>query len=315
MNKTSAVTAPSLPTLNRQWQGIGFVLLAVILFSIQDVIVKQISGGYPVQEIVCIRSSIALALLLVAAYYQGGWGQLRSKRLGLHAIRGLLMLITYITYYLAIAALPLADAIALYFVSPLFVTLLSVSFLGERTTASHWLAVFCGFVGMLIILRPGTAVFRPEALISLIAALAYAVSVILNRRLSTSESSLNLAIYATLAYLLATAAVGVIWGRGIPVESTHPSIQFLARAWVLPTAGDFWLMAGTGLIAAIGFYALAQAYSIAEATTVAPFEYVMLLMGVIWGFVFWHEVPDFFAFLGMILVVSSGLILLPRRKR
>ena len=146
------------------------------------------------------------------------------------------------------------------------------------------------------------------------AALAYAASVILNRRLASSESGLTLAIYSTVVYLVPTAAVGLCCGQGIAIKSQHPSLQFLTRAWIWPTPFDFGLIALTGLIAAIGFYALARAYSIAPAGTVAPFEYVMLLMGVIWGFVFWHEFPDYLTLIGMTLVVCSGLILLPRRK-
>ncbi|MFN8442489.1 MAG: DMT family transporter [Caldilineaceae bacterium] len=299
---------------SKPWQGIGFVLLGVILFSIQDVIVKQISGNYPVHEIVWFRSVVALLLLLAAVRFSGNWAQLRTKRLGKQMVRGFLMLLSYITYYLAIAALPLADAIALYFVAPLFVTVLSVLILRERIGQRQWLALACGFVGMLVILRPGTAVFQPIALMSLLAALTYAGSIILNRQLSTTESGMSLAIYATLVYLVVTALVGLIWGRGVAIESHHPSLQFLARAWILPNFTDAVLISITGLIAAIGFFALAQAYRLAEATTVAPFEYVMLLMGVIWGFVFWHEVPDLFAVVGMLLVVSSGIILLPRRK-
>lgn len=315
ISTTTLTTTTLTPTVSYQWQGIGYVLLGVILFSVQDVIVKQISGSYPVHEVVSIRSIIALFLLLGAAHFSGGISKLRTNRLGLHLIRGFLMLISYITYYLAIAALPLADAIALYFVAPLFVTVLSVLLLKEKMIGRRWLALLCGFVGILIILRPGTSVFQPIALMSLLAAFAYAASVILSRKLSPTESGLSLAIYATLVYLVVTALVGLIWGEGIAIRSQHPSLQFLTRAWILPTALDMFLMSLTGVIAAIGFFALAQAYRIAEATVVAPFEYAMLLMGVIWGFLFWQEVPDFYSILGMILVVCSGLIVLPLRKR
>lgn len=312
---TTTTALPTTTPVTRQWQGIGYVLLGVILFSVQDVIVKQISGNYPVHEIVWIRSVIALLLLFIAAIFTGGLAQLRTQHLGLHLVRGFLMLLSYITYYLAIAALPLADAIALYFVAPLFVTILSVLILKERMVAKRWLALLCGFAGILIILRPGTSVFQPIALMSLLAAFTYANSVILSRKLSVTESGLSLAIYATVVYLVVTLAVGLIWGKGVAIESHHPSLQFLARAWILPTNIDMLLMSLTGVIGAIGFFALAQAYRIAEATVVAPFEYAMLLMGVIWGFLFWQEVPDFFSVLGMILVVCSGMIVLPLRKR
>jgi len=315
MSKKESCVTIARTASNQQGRGISFVLLGMTLFSIQDVIMKLISGGYPIHQLVALRSVITLLLLLGAAYHYGGWGQLRTRRLGTHLGRGLLMLLSYTAYYLAIAALPLADAIALYFVSPLFVTVLSGVILKEPIGGRQWAALICGFVGMLAILRPGTAVFQPVALLSLLAALAYAASVIQNRQLASSESGLALAIYSTAVYLAAAVVAGIFWGRGITIESQHPSLQFLTRAWIWPSPTDFGLIAVTGLIAAISFYSLAQAYRIAPVSTVAPFEYVMLLMGVIWGFVFWHELPDQLTAIGMALVVCSGLILLPRRKR
>ena len=307
------MTTISLPQ-NKQWQGIGFVTLGICLFSLQDVIVKQISGNYPVQELVFIRSIIALGLLLATAKFNGGLGQLRTTQLRQHLLRGGVILLSYITYYLAIAAMPLANAVSLYFVSPLIVTILSIFLLKERISKQKSVALLIGFLGTLIMLRPGMGIFEPAALFAIAAAFFYAYSVIMTRRMGATESGLSLAVYATAVYLGATAIVGLFWSEGIATASTHPSIQFLARPWVLPTAYDFALLGITGLIAAIGFYALAQAYCVAEATVVAPFEYIMIPLSVIWGFLFWGDLLDGLTAVGILLIIGSGLALLPRRR-
>ena len=301
-------------TTNKDLQGIALVTIGIGLFSVQDVIIKQISGAYPVQELVFLRSVISLLLLLAMLYWRhGDWGKLWTQQWGRHLARGLLMCASYITYYLAIAALPLAEAVAIYFVAPVFVTVLSVIVLKEKVTRRRVMAVVIGFGGTLVIMRPGLGVFEPAAIFSLLAALFYALSVILTRRMAGVESGMAMAVYATAVYLITTGFVGLLWPDGFTTASTHPSVQFVARPWLLPTTADMWLIMATGFIAAIGFYCLAQAYLVAQATVVAPFEYLMLILGILWGFVFWREVPDLFTMVGAVLIIASGLIILPQR--
>jgi drug/metabolite transporter (DMT)-like permease len=175
------------------------------------------------------------------------------------------------------------------------------------------LAVGVGFLGTLVILRPGFGLFEVAALFPLITALLYAISVIMTRQMAGTEGGMGMAVYATAVYLITTGFVGLIRPNGFIVTSTHPSVQFLARPWLMPTTTDMWLILATGFIAAIGFYCLAQAYLVAQATIVAPFEYIMLILGILWGFLFWREIPDFFTILGALLIITSGLIILPRR--
>ncbi|MCB0000140.1 MAG: DMT family transporter [Anaerolineales bacterium] len=302
-----------IPTPPTHWHGIRLVTLGVILFSLQDLVIKQVSGGYPVHQIVFIRSGVALLLLLLLAWLRGEWRLLHTRRLGYHMARGFVMLISYTTYYLAIAALPLAETVAIYFVSPLLVTLLSVLWLKERISWAHWLTLGVGFLGTLVMLRPGLGVFELAALLPIVAAAAYAVSVILARQMADTETGMGLAVYATAVYFLASGLIGIIISNTHFASSNHPSLQFLTRPWLIPNAFDMLMMSTTGLIAAIGFYGLSEAYRVAPATIVAPFEYIMLPLSVLWGFLFWHELPDWLTLVGAVLVIGSGLKLLPRR--
>ncbi len=293
-------------------KGVVCVLAGISIFSLQDVFIKYLSDGYSVFQIVFVRSLVAVWLVMLIARYQGGLSSLRTRRPWAHLLRAGGMLGAYTCFYLAIAAVPLADAVALFFVAPLFITALSNLVLREPVGRRRWMAVLVGFAGVLIMLRPGDGLAEPAALFALLAALFYAGSQLATRRMGRTESGVALAFYPTVIYIGATALLGLGLGNGALEDSSGASLAFMLRAWAMPGWRDLALMAGCGLIAAFGFYFLSQAYRIAQPTTVAPFEYVALLLAVIWGYLFWQEMPDGPTFLGIALVVGSGLYVLRR---
>lgn len=307
-----AYSTVALGRVDAPVRGVLCVVAGISVFSIQDVIIKSISGSYPVHEIVFVRSLVALAPLLVIAHLDGGLAGLRTRRPWTHLLRGCTMLVSYTTYYLAIAALPLAMAVALFFVAPLMITALSHFLLGEKAQLRRWLAVAIGFVGVVIMTRPGGNAIEPAALFAVLAALFYAVSAILTRRLGATETGASLAFSATLVYFVVNGLVGLWIGGGALAEQGHPSLEFLLRAWIWPSWRDLGLMAVCGLIAAFGFYFLSQAYRLAPATSVAPFEYVGLPLAALWGYLFWSEIPAGTTVLGVVLIVGSGLYVLHR---
>jgi S-adenosylmethionine uptake transporter len=288
------------------------VMAGISIFSIQDVIIKSISGAYPVHQIVFVRSLVALVPLLVVAHFDGGLAGLRTRRPWAHLARACVMLGAYTAFYLALAALPLATTVALFFVAPLMITALSHFVLGEKARLRRWIAVGVGFVGVLVITRPDGGTMEPAALLAVLAALFYAVSAIATRRLGATESGASLAFSVTLIYVGLNGLLGLWIGNGSMAEEGHPSLEFLLRAWAMPTWRDLGLMAACGLIAAFGFYFLSQAYRLAQASTVAPFEYVSLPFAALWGYLFWREVPDGETVLGIALIVGSGLYVLHR---
>jgi drug/metabolite transporter (DMT)-like permease len=292
--------------------GILFVLGGIALISVQDVVIKWISGDYPVHEIVLIRSPIALLLLVPIIYLEGGLPALRSRQPRLQLLRGGLMFMAYTFFYMAIAALPLAEVVALSFVSPLFVTVLSVLVLGEKVGPRRWLAIAVGFAGVVIMLRPGASVFDPAGLLAVLAALCYASSSVITRRVGSTDSASSMAFYTTAFYLAASALVGLAIGHGQLAREGHASLEFLLRRWVLPSWPDTGWLVLVGLLAGLGFYLLSQAYRVTRATAVVPFEYVAVPISVFWGFVIWRELPGPHTVAGIVLVVGSGLYVLWR---
>jgi drug/metabolite transporter (DMT)-like permease len=258
------------------------------------------------------RSCIAILLTVYFAHLEGGIGLLRTRRLWLQLTRGLLMVIGATSYFLALAAMPLADAAAIFFVAPLFITALSVPFLGERVGPWRWAAVCAGMAGVVVMLRPGQGLVEIAALLPIGGALAYATMQMLTRRLGDTERASTLAFYIHVCFIAVGAVFGLIAGDGRFAGGGHPSLEFLLRAWAWPSGFDAFLMLSSGVLVAIAGYLMAQAYRLAEANLLAPFEYTALPFAVLWGVLWWGDWPDATAFLGIAMIVGSGLFVFYR---
>lgn len=178
---------------NSNVKGIGLLVLAMFVLSLQDIAIKWIVGDYPVLEIVIIRNLVALPCTLLLFRLEGGQGLPTTQRHKLEYARGLLLFLSFTTYMMGLAALPLADVAAIRNSAPLFITLLSVVMLGEKVGSRRWLALIVGFVGVLLIVRPGATTFNIGSIFVLLATLFYALSVMITRRLGTTDSSATMA--------------------------------------------------------------------------------------------------------------------------
>ena len=185
--------------------------------------------------------------------------------------------------------------------------LLAGPLLGEKVSLKSWFAVAIGFVGVVFIVRPGSALFEPAALLSLISAAAYALAMIFARRLGVAEPATVMAFYQNGAYLLGAIVIAGICATLGLTKLGHPSLDFLVRPWVTPTLRDFLLMGACGVIAAIAMSLLTQAYRLAEANLVTVFEYTGMIWAPLWGYLFFAEVPRWTTVTGMALIVAAGL--------
>lgn len=304
-----------MKSTNKNIIGVGSLVLGILIFSLQDISVKWIGGSYPVMEIVIFRTFVALPFTLLFYRYEGSRGLPSTKRHKLEYIRGLFLFLSFTTYFMGLAALPLAEVSSIRNSAPLMIALLSVLLLGEKVGPRRWFALIVGFVGVLLIVRPGSASFNMGSIFILIATIFYALNVMLTRKLQTTDSSATMAYYSTFVYLLAAfilAPLTIIVGE---LPDAHPSVAFLFRAWATPTLLDLSIMAGLGLVWAAGMYFMAQAYSLALASIAAPFEYAALPISVMWGFVLWHEVPPFTTWIGAFLTLASGAYILYRDQK
>jgi len=298
---------------NERLKGILFVSAGVMVFTLQDMIIKWISGDYPVTQILATRSLVAFMPLFLLLYLDGGINELRGHRLGRLMVRAVLLFLSYTTYYLAIAAIPLAEAGALFFTAPLFIVALAGPLLRERVGIKHWMAVSVGFIGAMIMI--GADVIDAAALFSLLAAALYALAQIMARDLGTSHRASVMSLYQNGVNLGAALVIGLVAGDGAFADVEHPSLAFFLRPWSMPDLPDLLLMGSTGLVAAIGIWCLTHAYRIAEANVIAPFEYSSIVWLVLAGYVIWDEVPKQMTIVGGILIVVAGIYVLRATRR
>ncbi len=296
-------------------RGVALLVAGIAVFSVQDLILKLLSGAYPLHQAMVLRSLTALPLLLLLVHREGGMGTLLTPGTRAMILRGVVMFLAYTSYYLALAALPMATTVALYFSAPLFITILSVVILKETVGPRRWVALFAGFAGVLIMVRPGGDLFDWAALLPVIAGLTYAISMISARRLGSTETAPALAFWGNAVFLLAAIAMSAVLGSGAWQSDAHPSLAFLLRGWVMPTAFDLMLMMACGVIAAIGLTLLTQAYRVAESSVVTPFEYTGLVWSVIYGWLFWRDWPVLTDWIGIAIITGAGLYILWRESR
>ncbi|MEJ8562808.1 DMT family transporter [Yoonia sp. GPGPB17] len=282
--------------------------IAVVFFSINDVAIKFLSGGYALHQVVLIRSVIGLLIIvLLIAPLTTGWAIARTKKLKMHMLRGLCVVFANMTFFLGLAAMPLADAVAIFFISPLVITLFSVLFLGEVVGPRRWAAITVGFVGVLVMMRPGTAAFQVASLLPLAAAFCYAGIHIITRRIGGTESAATMAFYIQIMFIIVGVMFGLIVGDGRFGDQSDPSLAFLFRAWSWPLPADYPVFLIIGIGIAVAGYLISQAYRVAEASYVAPFEYLALPMSVVWGMLVFDEFPGGWDYFGMALILGAGL--------
>lgn len=298
----------------RQLQGVAFMCAGVLAFTFQDLIIKGISGAYPAHEIVFIRTLLALPIAILIVIMDGGLGQLRTTRLGAHCVRGVMLFLAYTTYYLGIAALPLAMAVAISFAAPLFITALAGPLLGEKVGKIRWLAVTLGFIGVVIVMWDGLDRLEWAVLLPVLSALFYALAQLHGRFIGATESGSTMSFYVNAMFLLLSAAAGLALGNGAFAEWSHPSLAFLLRPWSWPTPHDLLLMLGCGVAATIGIYCLGQGYRLAEANLAAIFEYTALPWAILWGYLFFAQLPGYSTLAGVGLVIAAGVIIAFRER-
>jgi drug/metabolite transporter (DMT)-like permease len=290
------------PTRPRPWgtrgagerplAAIGLVLIAVTVFSSMDAISKVLAADYHPIEITWARYFF-IVLSLVPWVARPRQRLLRTARPGLQVLRGLCIVGSSLFFVYGLVTLPMAQAIAISFISPLLVTGLSITLLGEHVGIRRWLAVAAGFLGVLIVVRPGGAGFDPAVGFPILSALCWATGLITIRSMGASDPPLTTVFYSTAVGL---AVMSVI----------------LLPVWIWPTPEAWILMAVMGLLGAFGHYLLVLAYMRASPAVLAPFSYFQMLTSSLAGYAVFGAVPDLGTWSGGAVIVGSGLYTLHR---
>lgn len=283
------------------------VMAAVGIASAQDAIVKQLASGYPVYEIMVIRGLVGLPILGTWLAFTHGFSIFKTRVIWPLVLRGAVLCSAYLAFILAIAAMPIANGVAIYFTMPFFVAMLAGPFLGERVPVYRWMAIVAAFIGVIIMVRPGAADFEPASFLSLYSAFGYAVGQMMGRHYSQTIPPLVLANVQNWVYLAVGAVMILVFHVGGIELTGHKSLEFLSRPAVWPTGFDFMLLTIMGVFAAVGSVLFTWAYKSASSSFVAPFEYTAMIWAVLFGLILFGDFPDALTWGGMAIVIAAGL--------
>ena len=310
------MAGPSPP--NNPALGIICIVLGMTAITVNDMLIKLLSDGYPLHQMVFLRSIIAVAFSLGMVQLEGGWKILRTDKPVWHLARGLLLAVSNLSFFAALAVLPLADATALFFVAPLFITLLSIPILGEKVGIRRISAVLVGFAGVLVMQRPWESGVSDKLvmLLPVLAAFTYALCQILARRLGASAKASAMAAYIQGIFIVVSIGFYVVAGDGrFAAGVENESLRFLLKPWRWPDGNDGLLFLFLGLLSAVIGYSISQAYRLAPPATIAPFEYVAMPLAVLWGWLVWDYLPSMQILGGIVLIMGAGLYVFVRERK
>lgn len=308
--RTDAAARPQ-----RRLLGALMITLAVLVGAVQDAYIKDLSASYPVYQMQMLRGGTAFLLILAWILARDGLGVFRVGRPGLLALRTVFLAVASLSFYLALAAMQFADAVAIYFSLPLMIAALSGLVIGESVPLRRWVVVSVAFAGVAVVARPGTGVFEPASLIVLFSTLCYAIGLMLTRPLGMRVNTAVMGLWQVGGFVVTGAALALIFGGGAYHDPAHPSLGYLTAGWVDPSLGDLALMLAFGVAAAAASILYTLGYKVAAPSFVAPFEYSALIWASLLGFLLWGDVPPSTTFAGAALIIAAGLWMVWREGR
>lgn len=275
---------------------IAWILFGVLAGLGLDLCAKQLLQTFSLVQFVLLRSGIAIVIMLAILPRFGGWQALRSEEKLWHLLRSLFAVGAMFGFFYGLKSMPLVAALTLGYTAPLIVTALSALVLGDSVGWRRWSAVTIGFVGVLVMLRPGSGEFSLAAAAVLVAAFCYACQAITARKLGGTESTLALSFYVVVGPFLLASAL------------------FDSDNWVQPDLAGWVLVATAALCSVFAWFGFVNGYRAAPPALLAPLEYVALVLGAVAGYLIWDEIPDGFTVLGALIIVGSGLFVVYRGK-
>jgi drug/metabolite transporter (DMT)-like permease len=282
-----SIARSSAPARDATFAAIGLALLSTIFFAMGDVAAKVLTDTLPAIEVTWLRYVVFCLLVVPAVFVARGAKALHTPRLRLQIIRALAVAGSSVLFILGLGHLQVAEATAINFISPIFITALSIPLLGEKVGIRRWAAAAVGFLGVMLVVQPGGSAFQMAALLPIGAALSWAVAAVATRLMSSERPETTLAWSAAIGLIALTA--------------------FVPFHWRTPTVGEIGLAILMGTLSTTGHWLIILAYHKAAASTIAPFSYVQLLFAGLLGFGVFGTMPGAMTLVGGAVIAASGL--------
>ena len=299
---------------NNNPRGILFILLAMMVFSIQDGVMKHIYNFVSLYEVYLIRTLVSFGLILIFLILTKKPIVFKSQYPLLTLCRVILFFFGFSSFYVSLTVLPLGTATALFFVTPFLITIFAYFFLKEQIGPRRWIAVVVGFIGVYITLDPDFSDFNYLSLLPILCAFCYSLSMIIIKKTSDKDSVYTQTFTFYLGAIFFSIIFYFIIGDGQYNTLDHPASQFIFREWFVNLENSILWMIATGFTATVAFLLLFTAYSIASPSVVSPFEYSILLWSPLVGWLYFDEIPTTSTIIGILIIVSSGIYIFMREK-
>ena len=299
---------------NNNPRGIILILLAMLVFSVQDGIMKHIYTFVSLYEVYLIRTIVSFVLILIFLKLTKKPIVFKSQYPLLTFCRVILFFFGFSSFYVSLAVLPLSTATALFFVTPFLITIFAHFFLKEEIGPRRWTAIAVGFIGVYITLNPDFNDFNYLSLLPILCAFCYSLSMIIIKKTSDKDNVYTQTFAFYIGAIVISSIFYFIIGDGQYNTSNHPASQFIFREWFVDLESSILFMVTTGVTATVAFILLFTAYSIASPSVVSPFEYSILLWSILIGWLYFDEIPTLSTIIGILIIVSSGIYIFIREK-
>jgi drug/metabolite transporter (DMT)-like permease len=283
---------------------VGVIIVTVLALSLGDALIKLTSGSFVIWQIFVLRSLLAIPFLVAFIAIKRPSALKVPDAIGWTVVRSLLLVSMWVSYYFSLPELTLSAAAAAYYTLPIFITLFSAAIVGDKISLKGWIAVFLGFAGVVLILRPQAEDFNWFALLPLLSAMLYALAMILTRTKCRSESPFMLSLALNVAFV----GVGGVAALLIATLPDDTRTGFLLAPWAVMGQAE-WLSMGLLAIAIlIGSVGAAIAYQNGPPAMVGTFDFAYVGFAVLWSVIFFADIPDSVSVLGMVLIVAAGIL-------
>ena len=299
---------------NNNPKGIILILIAMMVFSVQDGIMKHIYNFVSLYEVYLIRTVVSFTLILIFLILTKKPIVFKSQYPILTLCRVILFFFGFSSFYISLTVLPLGTATALFFVTPFLITIFAHFFLKEKIGPRRWAAIAVGFIGVYITLNPDFSNFNYLSLLPILCAFCYSLSMIIIKKTSDKDSVYTQTFTFYIGAIIFSIIFYFIIGDGKFNTIEHPAAQFILREWFVDIENSILFMVATGVTATVAFLLLFTAYSVASPAVVSPFEYSILLWSPLIGWIYFNEVPTLSTLIGILIIVSSGIYIFLREK-
>ncbi len=287
-------------------RAIAYLLLAMMMFAVQDALFKQLTQDYAVLQLLFLRMTLVVCILSVVYAVRRKVLTLKTTHKPLMMFRGAIAFIAFFLYYMALQRAGFAEAATVLMSAPLFVTALSVPLLGEHVGVHRWSAVCIGFLAVILMLRPGTGLFQPIMLLPLASAIIYSLLPIIARILPEQISAFTITFYTTVSYWI-MCAIGAVVVHWHPASAQSSAVyQAIAQPWVAITGIAPALLVLSGFLFVLSIFLVTLAYRQAQVSAITSFEYVYLVWAVIIGYVVFDEVPSLLTYFAALVIIGCG---------